>query len=372
MTHPDPRRSHFRFMEPTFCAGLIDDPLLYVYVRPLGTALLFDCGQVHHLAKRVLKSVAAVFITHLHMDHFMGIDTLIRFNHVSPRTIEVFGPPGIAGKMAGKFGGYEWNLAESGWGSFLVHEIHPGRTVTYLFSGPEGFTCRLFGEAERPGRVIYRNRRLLVEAELCDHRVPALIYRVTEEEAFCIDEAKLAAAGFVGGDWLRLLKKRFYGREGENTPLVALRREGEGVAEQPVADPQALYDAIRKRETPASIGYVTDVAFSPGNVTKIESLLTGVTLLVSEASFLAQDRDKARVSSHLCTADLNILLERLRPLFFLPMHLSKSYIGREELIYDELVIPPGTTLLRLPPRFTPRPLLPEELCRVGRLMLASR
>jgi ribonuclease Z len=372
MTHPDQRRSHFRFVEPTFCAGLIDDPLLYLFVRPLGTALLFDCGQVHHLAKRVLKSVAAVFITHLHMDHFMGIDTLIRFNHVSPRTIEVFGPPGIVAKMAGKFGGYEWNLAESFWGAFLVHEIHPGRTATYLFSGPEGFTCRLLGEADRPDRVIYRNERLCVEAELCDHRVPALIFRVTEDEAFSIDEAKLAAAGFVGGNWLRLLKKRFYGRERDNAPIVALVREGEGVAQRPVEDPQALYNAIRKRETPASIGYVTDVAFSGENVEKIVSLLTGVTLLVSEASFLVRDLDKARASSHLCTADLNLLLERLRPLFFLPMHLSKSYIGREELIYGEFVLPPETTLLRLPPRLTPRPLLPGELYPVGRLMLAKK
>ncbi len=52
-------------------------------------------GQLHHLAKRVLKSINALFISHAHMDHFMGVDTFIRHNHVSPKTVDIFGPPAI-------------------------------------------------------------------------------------------------------------------------------------------------------------------------------------------------------------------------------------------------------------------------------------
>ena len=92
----------FRTLEPTFFAGLQDDPLLYLHIRPLGRALLFDCGQMHHLAKRVLRSLDAVFVSHAHMDHFMGIDTLVRSLHVAPRTLAIFGPQGLAEKLSHK------------------------------------------------------------------------------------------------------------------------------------------------------------------------------------------------------------------------------------------------------------------------------
>ncbi len=82
----------FRYLEPSFFAGLLDDPVLWIKVRPLGRALLFDCGQIHHLAKRLIKAVDALFISHAHMDHFMGLDTFTRNIHVSPKTIEIFGP----------------------------------------------------------------------------------------------------------------------------------------------------------------------------------------------------------------------------------------------------------------------------------------
>jgi ribonuclease Z len=101
-------RLPFRNLEPAFFSGLLDDPVLLLNTRPTGRGILIDCGQIHHLAKRVLKSIDALFITHAHMGPFLtGIDTMIRHNHVSPRTIELFGPPGIAEKMAAKFSGYD-------------------------------------------------------------------------------------------------------------------------------------------------------------------------------------------------------------------------------------------------------------------------
>ena len=78
-------RLPFRYLEPVFFSGLLDDPVLSVYVRPLGRSLLMDCGRIHHLAKRVLKSTSALFISHAHMDHFMGVDIFLRTLHVSPR-----------------------------------------------------------------------------------------------------------------------------------------------------------------------------------------------------------------------------------------------------------------------------------------------
>ena len=35
----------FRYLQPSFFAGLLDDPVLYIQVRPTGRGLLFDCGS---------------------------------------------------------------------------------------------------------------------------------------------------------------------------------------------------------------------------------------------------------------------------------------------------------------------------------------
>ena len=354
-------RLPFRCVEPTFFSGLLDDPVLYLFIRPLGKGFLFDCGQIHHLAKRVLKSVDALFISHAHMDHFMGIDTFIRNNHVSPRTIDIFGPPGIAGKTAFKLAGYDWNLSEPYWCSLRVHEVCPDRTATYFLPGAEGFPCRLTGEEPRPDRIIYGNDFVKVEAELCEHKIPSLIFRITERPSFGVDETKLQQAGLVRGNWLRSLKKRFYGGMPDREPLTVLRRRDEKIGEEVVGDARVLYENIRREEAPAGIGYLTDIGFNDENLAKVLPLMQGVALLVSECSFLAQDREKARVSRHLCTTDLNYIMDKLRPPFVLPMHLSKSYSDRSRLVYEELEPPPGVTLLRLPDHVAPRPLLAAEV-----------
>ena len=81
----------FRYLQPSFFSGLLDDPILLINVRPTGRGILIDCGQLHHLAKRVLRSIDAVFVSHAHMDHLMGFDHLLRHVLVAPRTIACYG-----------------------------------------------------------------------------------------------------------------------------------------------------------------------------------------------------------------------------------------------------------------------------------------
>lgn len=359
-------RLPFNFLEPAFFAGLVDDPVLLVQVRPLGRALLFDCGQIHHLAKRVLRSIDAVFVSHAHMDHFMGVDTLARHVLVSPRTIDLYGPPGIAGKLERKLGSYDWNLTEEFWCSFRAWEVHPQALRPYLLAGPAGFNGRPEREVGRPGRTVFSNRYLTVEAETGDHKIPVLFYRITENPGFAIDEGRLAAAGLVPGEWLEELKGRFFRQALAGTPLTVRHRRGDGGTEERLLPDAAVYETIRKQEPSASIGYFTDLGFTPENRQKLASLLHGVTLLVGECSYLAADVERARASCHLCTTDLNLLLDELRPPFFLPMHLSKSYLGQSHRLYEELQPPSGTTILRLPEHLTPRPLLPADLPAAAR------
>lgn len=361
-----PRRFPFRTLEPTFFSGLLDDPVLYLFIRPSGQGMLLDCGRIHHLAKRVMKSLSALFISHAHMDHFMGIDTFIRGVHVSPRTVDVYGPPGLADKFACKLAGYDWNLSETNWCTFRVHDIFGDRIESALFPGPEGFIRRNMPATSRPGSIIYRNQHITVESIDCDHKIPSLAYKITERPFFQVDEEKLLQAGLVRGNWLRTLQKNLFGTRQRTDPLKVLWQRQEGVVEEAVEDQESLYKRIRGSRPEASIGYLTDLHFSKENVQKVFQLMQGVTVLVCECSFLKQDKEKARVSAHLCTDDVNFLIDKLRPEFFLPMHLSKSYIHRWDELYTELKIPPEVTLVRLPKYLTPQPLLPCEARKIMR------
>lgn len=350
----------FRSLEPTFFAGLLDDPLLYLRIRPQGRALLFDCGQLHHLAKRTLRSLDAVFISHAHMDHFMGVDTLVRSSHVSPRTLTLYGPSGLADKLSHKLQGYDWNLCEPWWGSLMVHEYDGVCLRGFHFSGPEGFVCRPVDSTSCEDGVLLASPFIKVRAALGDHKIPVLAFRIDEQAGFSIDPARLRQQGLLPGPWLGALRERFARGWREVGPLPVLRETAAGAQTVEEQDPEGLYRAIRRCSPAASIAYLTDISLTAANLAMCEGLLGGLTLLVCECSFLAAEQDRARRSGHLSSRDLNLLLERFRPRYVLPMHLSKLYLGRSEELYRELRLPAGTCLLRLPEHLLPAPLLPRQ------------
>jgi ribonuclease Z len=355
-------RLSFRYLEPTFFAGLLDDPVLWVKVRPWGRSLLFDCGQLHHLAKRVLKSVAAVFISHAHMDHFMGFDTLVRQVLVSPRTFDVFGPPGLADKVEHKLAAYDWNLHEHFWCSFRVHELSGDRVYRWIFPGPQRFIRCFEGQDDRLGGTIFENRWVKVEARQASHRIPVLVYRLTEKAGFSLDAERIATQGLVGGPWIDVLKRQFYHGLLGRIPLSATRFDENGhTIAWLVENTRELYENICRRQSGASIGYLTDIGFSRQNQTVVTALLKGVRLLVGECAFLADHKQKARRSFHLCTQDVNRLLVEIQPDFYMPMHLSKSCSHRSGDLYLELCPPPETRLVCLPDRLLHRPFLPCEV-----------
>ena len=351
----------FRNLEPTFFAGLLDDPVLLLRTRSSGRHLMFDCGQVHHLAKRIFSRLDAIFISHAHMDHWMGIDSVVRQLIATARTVDIYGPRGLADRMENKLAGYDWNLVEDYWCSFRVHELAAQTISSTLFPGPQGFRRQPTEIRPRAEKPVYQTPQIEVLSEICEHRVDSLIFRVNERPSYLIDKSKLAEMGLVPGPWLRELKNYFLRPTEARTALTVPRRDE---VEARVLAPEHIDDLLAELLMPQranSIGYISDIGFNERNRGKIRSLLSGVDLLCCECTFLAAEKERARSSSHLCTLDVNQLLRDLRPAFFLPMHLSKTYSRRHGDLYRELDPPPGTTVLQLPLQVTPRPLLATEI-----------
>ena len=65
-----------------FLAHLINDSLsdpgVYVKLKHRREALLFDMGELHNLAPRQILRISHAFLSHTHVDHFIGFDHLLR------------------------------------------------------------------------------------------------------------------------------------------------------------------------------------------------------------------------------------------------------------------------------------------------------
>src|SRR5271155_3069584 len=74
--------------------GSAGDPALYVDYPGRDDALLFDAGELASLDADRLGDLAAVFITHHHVDHFMDLDRIVRANLDRDKTLHIYGPEG--------------------------------------------------------------------------------------------------------------------------------------------------------------------------------------------------------------------------------------------------------------------------------------
>ncbi len=353
-------RSPFHVLSPSFFSGLLDDPLLFIRLPPPLRNILVDCGQIDHLSKRTLKSIGSLFITHAHMDHFIGIDKFVRSNLVSPRIIDVFGPPDISKKLNAKLSGYDWNLVEDFYCCLRVHEIDDNLKQTYILPGAEGFKRQFVESVTRSGPHLYENRFIVVEGVLCDHKIPTLAFKFSEKPIFLIDEDRIKQQGYIRGPWIHHLKQHIL--HGQlPVPMLTIERQLNSnpllISEEGATD---LYNKISTEQTVSSIAYLTDIGFTSNNIDRIEKLFQGVTLLICECTYLSAHFDKARRSHHLCTSDLNHLIWELRPKYLLPMHLSKAYLGDTHLLYEELDLPDDCQLIKIPDRVTPEPITPTD------------
>jgi len=86
-------------MRPLFHPRLINgpfgDPGLYVGCLHQGMALLFDAGGLYSVSPGNLLKVSHVFVSHTHMDHFIGFDHLVRLMLGRSKRLRVFGPSPI-------------------------------------------------------------------------------------------------------------------------------------------------------------------------------------------------------------------------------------------------------------------------------------
>ena len=148
-------------MRTTFQCRLLnrpfDDTSLYVRMRHEKHAFLLDAGNLGNITNREIMKISHLFISHTHIDHFIGFDTLLRVLLRREAPLNVYGPAGIAKAVESKLGGYTWNMIRNYPIKLNIFSIDDGLIRHTGFSAKQGFKRQGIGVKPFNGSLISVN-----------------------------------------------------------------------------------------------------------------------------------------------------------------------------------------------------------------------
>jgi ribonuclease Z len=319
---------------PRLINGPFDDPGLYIAFQFTSRAILFDLGDLTSLPARDILKVSHVFVTHTHMDHFVGFDRLLRLHLGRSRALHLYGPPGFCDNVAGKLAGYTWNLVDNYTRPLTleVNEIGPLGILTRSFRCQRQFRSDPGGHRRPFSGCLLEEPGFSVNAALLDHGVPCLAFALKERFHINIIKNKLDTLGLTTGPWLNEFKQALYSgvdkRSEFSVPAAAAGRASR-FAIGKLADQIALLTPGQK------IGYITDVADTPANRSGILALAADCDRLFIEAAFLDSDLDLARLKHHLTARQAGELAALAGAKQFTVFHFSPRYSEDSSRLYTE-------------------------------------
>ena len=318
---------------PRLINGPFGDPGLHVGVRWHGTAVQFDLGRIDRLPAAEILKLTHIFVSHTHIDHFIGFDRVIRLFLARDAAVSLFGPPGIIGNVSGKLAGYTWNLVDGYDFVLTVHEVHPDHVRTVRLPATTAFRLEEVGCRAFTG-VLHDEPAFSVHAVHLDHKILCLAFAVIENTHLNVRKDELDRLGVPAGPWLNTMKEAIRTGAPDDNTITARWLEGgtPRTADFTLAE-------LRNRlivETPGQkLAYVVDTLFSKQNVERITALARGADVFFCESLFLNEDRDQALKRYHL-TARQAGTLGRLAAVKHLQVfHFSSRYDGQGERLYAE-------------------------------------
>ncbi len=266
-------------------------------VRRGGERLLVDCGE--GTQRQLLRSgiglveLAEVFVTHYHADHYLGLPGMLKTFALRGRELPltIYGPPGLGELVEALrriFGKLTYPLQ--------LRELRPEDTLER-----EGYRIVTFPS---------------------DHGIPGLGYAIVEDPRpgrFDVEAAR--ALGVPEGPLWGLLQR------GEPVPLD----DGETVTPEQVLGP-------------ARPGRKVVISGDTRPARSVLEAAIDADLLVHEATFSADEKERAEETGHSTAADA-AELARLAGVRMLALtHLSNRYFGAELLrearaVFPEAVVP---------------------------------
>jgi ribonuclease Z len=330
-------------MKPSFHPRLINDPFsdpgLFIPFLFERRALLFDLGDLSTLSTRDLLKISHVFVTHTHMDHFVGFDTLLRLLLGRDKEIYLFGPSEFIEKVEAKLSAYTWNLIENYENTFSINvtEIQGEKSVIQSYSSRNRF--RPAGAPqERPFKGnLLSEQSFSIDAVLLDHKIDCIGLSLKENFSINIVKEGLRELELPVGPWLREFKKAIYERRNPAESFRVVWRDKDRVTREKYLPLGELKERIARISPGQKISYIADMIGTPENMAKAVNLALESNHLFIEAPFLDKDRDVAQRKYHLTAREAGIIARRARVKELTPFHFSPRYFGREKEIIQEVM-----------------------------------
>jgi ribonuclease Z len=272
-----------------------------VLMRRGGDRLLFDCGEgtQRQLLRSVgLPDIGAVFLTHHHADHWLGLPGMLKSFDLRDReaSLAVYGPPGtgeLLRAMRVVYGRLRY--------PFRVTELEAGDVVEF-----DGYEVNAFNVRHRGGR--------------------AFGYSIVEESRPGRFDAELAARLGVpfGPDFGRLQRGEVVGGVHPDQ-VVGPERAGRRIV---ISGDTAPCDMVRAAAEEADV-------------------------LVHEATFTEEERDRAYETGHSTARQAAELARDARVSLLALTHVSTRYGGgeiREEArsVFERTVVPRDFDAIEVP------------------------
>ncbi len=314
-------------MKPSFHSRLIngpfEDPGLYIRLLWENRALMFDLGHTNSLSHRDILKITDIFISHAHVDHFIGFDNILRVSLKKEAPLRFYGPEGFIDCVDGKLKGYTWNLAGDYPLIIKVFEVAEGKVKQAVFKAKNCFKREKL-DTKPFNSVLMHDSFCKVSVRILDHKVPCLAFSLEEECHININKAMLNDKGLPVGSWLKEFKEAIK----ETRIDASFKIEGRDYS---FSELRELADISHGQK----LSYVVDVLGSDENISKILELVKGSDVLYIEAFFMDNDKAKAAERYHLTAKEAGSIAREAGVGRMELLHFSPRYSDDSESLLKE-------------------------------------
>jgi ribonuclease Z len=328
-------------MKPLFHPHLVNDPFadpaLYIEFLFEKRALMFDLGDIPSLATRKILRLTHIFVSHTHMDHFIGFDRILRICLGRAKILHIIGPPKFIDHVEHKLGGYTWNLVENYDTDFTIiaGEYSPsGILKTAQFRCRQQFK-REEGESVTIGNgVLLEEENFLVRAVHLDHKIPCLAFTLEEKWHVNVWKNRLDELDLPTGPWLKELKTAVLRDMPDETSVRIWWRDGAKTRERylPLGE---LKKEVLNIVPGQKIAYVVDTIYNEQNAPRIIKLAQDADIFFIEAAFLHSEAERAAHTYHLTAHQAGLLARAAKVKRIVPFHFSARHSDDQQRLMLE-------------------------------------
>jgi ribonuclease Z len=327
-------------MNSSFNASLVNDPFgdpgLLVQFLFQKRAFLFDLGDISSLSNADLLKVSHVFVSHTHIDHFIGFDRLLRTVFGREKTLTFFGPENFIKNVEGKLAGFTWNLVDRYEDSLTIKviEVREDKLLKCTFRAIDKFEISGEEEAAFEDGIILDDPMCVVRAAVLEHRVPCLGFALQENLHVNINKDRLESMCVVEGAWLNVLKQAVV--EGKPDSYVVempvTKNDNSNIEKKTLGQ---LKETLIEISTGQKIGYVVDTIYNEPNSKRIIELVKSADMFFCESPFLANEEARGQERFHLTSHQAGALARLAGVKQLQVFHFSSRHRDCREQFYNE-------------------------------------